>query len=181
MSQGVQGTHAFLIKFKGMKEMIFWQTFIHSIQLPYKKAMFKLNRTGMDIAVIYMFILLILVSIPSLIERLTATSGPGTDLNLFFLFIYFFIFYYLPMAVIVFLLLSLVAYIGTTIAKLMQRKLRFSLLWKMSAYTSTVPFLIYTIVALLFPISDAFLWLTLLYTLILLIKIILVYPKRKKR
>ncbi|HLR40726.1 MAG TPA: DUF1189 family protein, partial [Virgibacillus sp.] len=144
--------------------MIFLQTFTHSIQLPRKDAMFKLNRTGMDIAVIYMFMLLVFVSIPSLIDRLTATSGPGTDLNLFFLIIYFFIFYYLPMTVIVFLLLSLVAYIGTGIAKLMQRKLRFSLLWKMSAYLSTVPFLIYTLVALIFPISDGYLWFALLYT-----------------
>lgn len=161
--------------------MIFLHTFKHSIQLPRKEAMFKLNRTGMDIAVIYMFILLLFVSVPSLIDRLTATSGPATDLNLFFLIIYFFIFYYLPMTVIVFLLLSLVAYIGTVIAKLMQRKLRFSLLWKMSAYVSTVPFLIYTIIALLFPISDAYLWFALLYTLIFLIKIITVYPKRKIR
>lgn len=160
--------------------MIFLQTFTHSIQLPRKDAMFKLNRTGMDIAVIYMFMLLVFVSIPSLIDRLTATSGPGTDLNLFFLIIYFFIFYYLPMTVIVFLLLSLVAYIGTGIAKLMQRKLRFSLLWKMSAYLSTVPFLIYTLVALIFPISDGYLWFALLYTLIFLVKIISIYPKRRR-
>src|SRR5690625_6516761 len=116
-----------------MKSMIFLQTFTHSIYLPRKDSMFKHNLTGMDIAVIYIFLLLFFVSIPSLIDRLTATSGPGADLNLFFLIIYFFIFYYLPMTVIVFLLLSLIAYIGTGIAKLMRRKLRFSLLWKMCA------------------------------------------------
>ena len=104
--------------------MIFLQAFLHSIKLPSKKAMFQLNRIGMDITVLYMFILLMVVSIPSLIERLTATSGPGTDLNLFFLVIYFFIFYYLPMTLIVFLVLSLIAYIGVGIAKLMKRKLR---------------------------------------------------------
>src|SRR5690625_6557142 len=127
-----------------------------------------------------MFLLLVFVSIPSLIDRLTATVCPWSDLYLFFLIIYFFIFYYLPMTVIVFLLLSLVAYIGTGIAKLMRRKLRFSLLWKMCAYLSTVPFLIYTIVALIFPISDAYLWFALLYTLIFLVKIISIYPKRRR-
>src|SRR5690625_4490415 len=116
-----------------MKSMIFLQTFTHSIQLPRKDAMFKLNRTDMNSAVIYMFLLLVFVSIPSIIDRLTATSGPGADLNLFFLIIYFFIFYYLPLTVIVFLLLSLIAYIETGIAKLMRRKLRFSILWKMCA------------------------------------------------
>ena len=161
--------------------MIFLQAFLHSIKLPSKKAMFQLNRIGMDITVLYMFILLMVVSIPSLIERLTATSGPGTDLNLFFLIIYFFIFYYLPMTLIVFLVLSLIAYIGVGIAKLMKRKLRYAILWKMSAFTTTIPLVLYTIVALIFPVSDSFLWLFFIYTFIFLIKIISVYPKRRIR
>src|SRR5690625_2753393 len=101
-----------------MKSMIFLQTFTHSIQLPRKDAMFKLNRTGMDIAAIYMFLLLVFVSIPSLIDRLTATSGPGADLNLFCLIIYFFIFFYLSMTVIGFFLLSVIYYLCLGIAKL---------------------------------------------------------------
>lgn len=161
--------------------MIFWQTFLHSIQLPRKKAMFWLNRTGMDITVIYLFLLLLIFSVPSLAEQFTNTSGPGADLNLLFLVIYFFIFYYLPMAVIVFLLLALIAYIGTLFAKMTQRKLRFSLLWKMCVYLSTLPFLLYTIGVFLLPISDKFLWLVLLYTLIFLVRIITVYPKRRRR
>ncbi|HLR68759.1 DUF1189 family protein [Virgibacillus alimentarius] len=161
--------------------MVFWKTFLHSLQLPSKNAMFKLNRTGMDIAVLYMFMLLLLVSVPSLIDRLTTTGQPGSDLNLLFLLIYFFIFYYLPMTVIVFLLLSFVAYIGTWIAKFMQRKLKFPLLFKMCAYISTVPFILYTIVAILFPIDDTFLWFALLYTFIFLVKMITVYPKRRVR
>src|SRR5699024_12374131 len=92
-----------------LKNMKFSQTFTHNIQLPHKDAMLKLSRTGMDTADIYMFMLLVFVSIPSLIARLTATSGPGTDFNLLFLIIYFFIFLYFPMPVIVFLLLFFVA------------------------------------------------------------------------
>jgi hypothetical protein len=164
-----------------MKHMIFLQAFLYSIKLPNKKAMFQLNRIGMDITVIYMFILLLFVSLPSLIERLTATTGPGTGLNVFFRIIYFFIFYYLPMTLIVFLLLSLIAYIAVGMAKLMKRKLRFAILWKMSAYTTTIPFILYTIIALLYPVSDSFLWLFLIYTFLFLIKIISVYPKRRVR
>lgn len=161
--------------------MIFWRTFLNSIKLPQKKAMFQLNRTGMDIAVVYMFILLLIVSIPSLIERIKDAHLFGVDIELFFLIIYFFIFYYLPLTVIVFILLSLIAYIAVGITKLMKRKLHFSILWKMASYTTTIPFLVYTIVALIFPISDTLLWLSLLYTLIVLIKIISIYPKRRQR
>ena len=161
--------------------MIFLRTFMESIKLPNKKALFKLNRTGMDIVVIYVFIILLFVSVPALIDQLTTASGPSEDMNLLFLIIFFFIFYYLPMNILVFILLSIIAYISTKIATLMGRKLRFQILWKMSAFTATTPFMIYTIIALFFPISDSFLWLSLLYTLIILIKMISIYPKRKVR
>ncbi|GAB3053892.1 hypothetical protein GCM10027286_16690 [Virgibacillus ainsalahensis] len=161
--------------------MIFLQAFVHSIKLPSKNAIFKLNRIGMDITVGYMFILLFLVSVPSLISQLTATSGLGHDMNVIFKLIYFFMFYYLPLTIIVFLSLCLIAYIGTLIAKLTQRKLRFGMLWKMSAYTTTIPFLLYTVIALLVSVSDNYLLLSFIYSFALLVKIISVYPKRRKR
>ncbi|MEC5425080.1 DUF1189 family protein [Virgibacillus sp. C22-A2] len=161
--------------------MIFLQAFVNSIKLPNKKAIFKLNRVGMDIAVIYMFILLVLVSIPSLIEQLTTMDGQSAELNLFFQSIYFFIFYFLPLVLIVFLLLSLIAYIGSGIAHLMRRKLRYSILWKMSAFTTTVPVILYTLLALIFPLSNTWLWLFFMYSIVFLILIISVYPKRRVR
>ncbi|HLS60853.1 MAG TPA: hypothetical protein VK044_06965 [Virgibacillus sp.] len=161
--------------------MIFWQTFLDSIKLPNKRALFRLNRIGMDIVVIYLAILLFFVSIPSLIEQVSNPSGLGANMSLFFLMIYFFIFYYLPLLVIVFSFLSLIAYLGTGLTKLMKRKLRFAILWKMSAFATTVPFAIYTLFALFFPINDLYLWVSLLYTVILLIKMISIYPKRRTR
>lgn len=159
--------------------MIFLRTFIESIKLPSKKALFKLNRTGMDIVVIYLAIILILVSIPSLIDQLTTSDGLSEQMNGLFFIIFFFIFYYLPLIVIVFSILSLIAYLGTKLAAIMGRKLRFQIIWKMCAFTTTIPFLIYTIIALFIPISNTFLWLSLLYTVILLIKMISIFPKRK--
>ncbi len=161
--------------------MIFWKTFLNSLKLPNKQAMFQLNRTGMDITVVYLFILLLIVSMPSLFEMITATSGPTADMNLLFLLIYFFMFYYLPLTIFIFIALSLIAYIGTFIARGMKRKLHFSILWKMSAYTTTIPFLLYTMIKLIFPVSDKFLSLFVIYTFILLVKMITVYPKRKTR
>ena len=161
--------------------MILWQTFIESLQLPKKQALFKLNLKGMDTVVFYLFILLLIVSIPSLLDRIDANSTSDLNMHVFFLLIYFFIFYYLPLNVFVFALLTLIAYIGLGISKLMKRKLRFSILWKMSAFTTTIPFLIYTMIALFFPIRDTYLVLTILYTLMMLIKMISIYPKRKER
>ncbi|MBR7796633.1 MAG: DUF1189 family protein [Bacillota bacterium] len=161
--------------------MIFLNAFLHSIKLPRKKAIFQLNRIGMDITIIYMFILLLLISIPSLIDRITNSSSHSADLSFIFLIIYFFIFYYLPMAIIVFILLSAIAYIGTNLAKIMGRKLKFSIIWKMTAFTTTVPFFLYALIALTTPISDHYLWFFCVYSLVLLIMIISVYPKRRTK
>lgn len=161
--------------------MILWQTFIESLQLPRKQALFQLNRKGMDTVVFYLFILIMIASIPEFFNRIEANSTSDLQMNVFFLFIYFFIFYYLPLTVFVFAMLAIIAYIGVFIAKLMKRKLRFSLLWKMSAFTITIPFLIFTILALFFPIPNSYLFLTILYTLIMLIKMISIYPKRKEK
>lgn len=161
--------------------MIFLHTFIESIKLPRKKSLFKLNRTGMDIVVIYMFILLMFVSLPTLIDQISNKADLSQEINVFFLIIFFFIFYYLPLVVIVFLLISLIAYIGVGIANLMQRKLRFAILWKMIAFTTTIPFVLYAILAIFLHLSNAFLWFSLLYTFILLIKMISIYPKRRDR
>src|SRR5690625_5331713 len=72
-----------------------WNSFLHSIRLPQKKSVFYLNRIGMDINVIYMFILLAIASSPALLEQITSNKQASQQLHPFFLFIYFFIFYYL--------------------------------------------------------------------------------------
>lgn len=161
--------------------MVFIRAFLHSIRLPRKKAMFQLNRIGMDVTVIYMFILLAIASIPSLIDSLATSTGSIAEINIFFVFVYFFFVYYLTLNGIVFVFLSLIAFIGTGISKLLRRKIRFAILWKLCAYTTTLPFLLYTILAFFLPISQGYLWLLCAYTFIFLIKMITVFPKRKKR
>lgn len=161
--------------------MILLQAFRHSIRLPAKNAVFRLNRIGMDITVVYMFILLLIVSIPSLVHRLSAHGDSDVTMNLFFLLVYFFIFYYLPLVIFVFVMLAFIAYIGVFISQSLYRKIKFAIMWKMCAYTTTIPFLIYTVIALITPISDKWLWLFLFYTITLMIKIITIYPRRKRR
>jgi len=161
--------------------MIFWQTFLTSLKLPQKKATFSLNRVSMDIVIVFLFILLFIVSIPAFIEQIKNAHLMNVHVELFFLVIYFFIFYYLPLTIIVFGFISLVAYIGKWLTKFMQRKLHYSILWKMVAFSLTLPFLLYTIIALFVSLSDKFLWLGFIYAIIILVNIIAIYPKRKKQ
>lgn len=159
---------------------VFWNACKNSVKLPQKKAVFALNRVGMDITVIYMFILLALASIPALVNQLIANQSSG-QVQPFFLLIFFFIFYYLVLVVIVFSLLSIISYIATLIAKGLYRKLRYSILWKMSAFTTTIPLVLFTLLSFFYPLSYLFLIIVNMYIFIVIFKIILIYPRRKKR
>src|SRR5699024_9446550 len=72
-----------------------------------------------------------------------------------------------------------VVYLASLFTKFSGRRLHYSILWKMTAFSTTLPFLVYTILAFFYNISDNFLWLSFLYTAFLLYKIITIYPKRK--
>lgn len=161
--------------------MVFWNVFLDSIKLPNQKALFRLNRIGMDIVVIYLFILLLFVSVPSFIQQIAGANDNIYNLNLFFQIIYFFIFYYLPMNVIMFSFLSFTAFIGIGMTKFMNRKLRFAILWKMCAFSITIPLTLYTVIVLFTPIHDLFLWIAIGYTFLLLIKLISIYPRRRSK
>ncbi|WP_010094656.1 DUF1189 family protein [Ornithinibacillus scapharcae] len=100
-------------------------------------------------------------------------------MNIVFKLIYFFIFNYLPLTIMIFLLITAFAYLFTWIAKAMQRKLKLQILWKMFAYATTIPFLLYTVIALFFPISDVFLLIAIVYTSIIVFLVMKVYPRRK--
>lgn len=170
-----------LFNIKGRIAMnVFLTIFIQSLQLPKQKAVFALNRIGMDITVVYMFILLAIASIPGLIEQI-ASNNDNMQVRTFFLLIFFFIFYYLVSVVMVFGALSGIAYIATLLAKFAGRKLRFGLLWKMTAFATTVPFVAFTILSFFLPLTNIFLTIATLFIFFLIIKIILIYPKRKLR
>jgi len=161
---------------------VFWNPFIKSLQLPKRDAVFALNRVGMDIVVVYMFIFLAIASIPGLVEQITSNQV-ATELQIhpFFYLIFFFIFYYLIIVLIVFASLSIIAYIGTFIAKATGRKLQFGLMWKMAAFTTTIPLIAFTILSFFLPLTALFLTIAIAFIFFILIKIILIYPVRKKR
>lgn len=159
--------------------MIFLDIVKNSFKLPSKNAMRSLNKIGMDYTVFYMFLLLLVASVPSFLDQLLSPSS-GTEINLFLFIIYFFMFFYLPFVLIIFGLLSLLAYIALIIANIFERKLTFGLLWKLLAYTTTIPFLLYTAIALFYDFSVVYLALSSIYSLILIIIMILSFPRRRK-
>src|SRR5699024_7226276 len=108
----------------------FWDAFIQSLQLPKRKAVFALNRIGMDVVVVYLFIFLAIASIPGLIDQLSSNQV-DIEIHPFFLLIFFFIFYYLIILLVVFTGISIIAYLGTLFATQTNRKLQFGLMWKM--------------------------------------------------
>lgn len=157
------------------------EAFLHSLKLPSKKAMFKLNRISMDLVVFYLFILLFIVSIPALIEQIQVTDGFIGELHIILKLIYFFMFYYLPLTISLFIFITILAYVGTGISKILKRKLRLQIIWKLLAFTTTTPFLTFAMLSLIYPISDKYLFLAAVYSLILLVLMILKYPKRRVR
>lgn len=152
-----------------------WICFKESLTLPKKKSVFALNRIGMDMIVIYMFILIFLSSIPKYIEQL----DKNTDLSNFFFSIFFFIFYYLPLVVIIFIFISFLAWISGLIAKALKRKLKFAILWKMIASATTIPFILFTLISFFYTLPMYYLFLSLIFIFYIMTKIILIYPKRR--
>lgn len=159
--------------------MNLFNLFKHGIKLPLRKSMFALNRTGMDIAMLYLFLLVFIVSIPDLVLRII--NQDSLSMNLLFTTLYFFMFYYLPLVVMMLLTISAVSYVATIIAKLMKRKLRYQILLKMCIYALTVPFLVYTIIVSIYPDSHNLLWLSCAYAFIVQILVIRNYPKKRMK
>src|SRR5690625_1382800 len=127
--------------------MAFLNSFIESIKLPKKKSVFEFNRIIMNIVVVYMYILLTLVSLHSLFYQMSNSSELSVKIGSFFYLIYFFIFHYLVIVVLVFIVISIIAYLASLFTKISGRRLHYSILWKMTAFSTTLPFLVYTILA----------------------------------
>src|SRR5699024_178319 len=161
---------------------VFWDVFIQSLQLPKRKAVFTLNRIGMDVVVVYLFIFLAIASIPGLIDQLASNQvNSNVEIHPFFLLIFFFIFYYLIILLVFFTSISIIAYLGTLFATKTNRKLQFGLMWKMTAFATTIPIVAFTILSFFIPLSTIFLIVTSIFILLILLNIILIYPKRKAR
>lgn len=156
-----------------------WNIFKNSLQLPKRQAAFSLNRIGMDKVIIFLFILIAIASIPELIIQLKSNQASSSlHMQSFFYVIFFFIFYYLIFISVIFAIISFVAYVATWIAYGASRKLRYSILWKTAACTSTIPLLLFTISSFFYTVTLFFFFILLLFHFIIFIQTIFLYPKR---
>jgi hypothetical protein len=157
------------------------KAFKHSLLLPKKDAMFRLNRMKMGNTIGYLFILMFIVSVPGGV-KFVLTSHPelGGDIPLTLFVLQFFVFYYLLSVFLGFLAISALALACIWIRISLQRKLTYRQLWKMSAYATTLPLLLYTL-ALSLNINS---WwvpaLLFLLSLSILFRMIVIFPKRRK-
>lgn len=144
--------------------------------LPKKEAMFRLNRVSMKITTMYIFILIFILNIPSQITLLLEKgitelprSSYITQILIFYPFVIFF------SAIIG---ISFIAFISLLLTKLLKRKLTFQQLWKMSAYASTSPLLLYTLMNQFVDAEVFILFVFLIMLFFILFKMICIYPKR---
>src|SRR5699024_98723 len=100
-------------------------------------------------------------------------------LSTFFFSIFFFIFHYLPVVIIVFVALSILAWLTVLITKVAKRKLRFSILWKMAASATTIPLLIFTIVSFFYHLDKLYLAISIIFILLIVTRVIFLYPRRR--
>src|SRR5699024_12724969 len=151
-----------------------------SIMLPISYAGFSLNSIGMYIVIFYIFLLFVIASIPGLIEQIQINANAQSlQIHSFFFFIFFFIFYYLIMTAALILGISLIAYLGSCIAALTKRKLRYSILWKMTACITTIPIIIFTVMSFFIHVSILFLSISISFHIIVFIVTIFLYPTRR--
>src|SRR5699024_3898199 len=97
----------------------------------------------------------------------------------FFFSIFFFIFHYLPVVIIVFVALSILAWIASFMTKMAKRKLRFSILWKMAASATTIPLLIFTLFSFFYHLDMLYLIISIVFILLIVIRVIFLYPRRR--
>lgn len=155
--------------------MQLWRSFLYSSQLPGKKAMFAVNRTGMDWAIIYLCALVGILSIPGF----TSSEQFDFGLNFAFRLIYFFIFYYIPLLLMLISALSVISWIAQLLAKWQKRKFRFQSLWKLSVHVATWPILLCTALSFI-PVTTSVLVIgSCLFILLQLEIMIRHYPERR--
>ena len=148
------------------------------LSLPTRQVVFQLNRVKTKHFFGYIVLLLLIALLPNGIQLVTDSinSGGFSQEYLIILILY-------PSLVILFGILgiSLLASIGILFRWLTERKLVYPLLWRMTVFALTYPVIIFTILDIFEMNGTLSSLLLLVLIMIIFFKMILVYPKARKK
>ncbi|WP_035723671.1 hypothetical protein [Gracilibacillus boraciitolerans] len=153
----------------------------NSATLPKKAAMFRLNRVSMRDTLVYLFLLFFISFLPNVIMNVVQFNLSQSDIAYSQYLLQIIVFYPFFMMFLVVTSISLLATGPWLLTWILQRKLAYQQLWKMTSYGIFWPIIIYHLLFFInIPISVSFsVSLALLY--FILYKMIIIYPKRKGR
>src|SRR5699024_3943559 len=124
----------------------------------------------------YIFIWMLIASIPPGVNYALTTKDQDMSVTMFML--QFFVFYYAIFALMGSHAISVLAAISLAIGKWLRRKLAYQQLWKMTVFAATIPMMLFTL-AEGFHMTH---WLVLVILIVLiltiLIRMILIFPKQ---
>ncbi|MGM8216646.1 DUF1189 family protein [Bacillaceae bacterium W0354] len=153
--------------------------FKSSLMLPNKDVLFRLNRVSMRDTMVYIIVLLFIMFLPDIIHTLAHFGdGDHDDLPTQLYIVQIVVLY--PMLILFIMVagVSLLSGIMIPIKNILKRKLAYQQLWKMTVYALTIPILFYLVLRI-FQVNY---WLIniipILFFVILMVKMITVYPKR---
>ncbi|WP_186578779.1 DUF1189 family protein [Aquibacillus kalidii] len=155
--------------------------FKNCILLPRKEALFRLNRVSMRNTLTYMFVLIFILFIPSIITSISeANQLTESDMKSLYV-IQVIILYPFTILFMIMAFTSILAVSTVLIKNLLGRKLKYQQLWKMTAFALTQPLLIYALFQVFgfsHPMVNFILFIMIYF---LIYKMILTYPKAVKK
>ena len=154
--------------------------FYKSIQLPKKEALFSLNRISMRDTLVYIFVVIFVLFLPELIHAIVNADVDVEGLDVGTYILQVLVYYPLFIMFIVVAGISLLAAGALLLKTVLNRRLAYQQLWKMTSFAVTVPLIIYTLFNLVQLNSTITNWLPIVIYYILMYKMISVYPKMRK-
>jgi len=152
----------------------------YCLLFPKKEAVLRLNKFDMRSTIVYLLVLLLLLIVPTEIRLLLEGSPNGNAVPSSVYIIQMLILYPFFTIFLGLIGISLLTFCGLALSKFLHRKLKFPLLWKMTAYSLAKPIFLFVLATALIGTTTYIQLLVFVWVVVNLIRMILVYPKRAK-
>ncbi len=155
------------------------QIYQNVLRLPSKEAVFSLNRVGVKGLLLYLssIILVCMLQMQSTLISETVLQPQQDQVGTYIIQSLLLSFSY--SAILIFSGISIIASILLLVVHLMKRRLTYQILWKTTAYSFFLPFILSLLVDILFEMSMVSFLVFAVVLSFILMKIVFLYPKRK--